>query len=832
MRPLLLVLGLGAAYAAGSVLSYHLFGASDIGVAYYPPAGVSAAALVLLARRDWPWAVLGFVGAELLVDTAQGYEAWRALGFALGNSLEPLVGASLFLAWNPHVDLRRRRDLARFSLTMLVAGPAVGALVGSLFLVRSEGYLSDAFHWWIGDALAVLTVGASVIALARRHAWQDLRSPTEAVLFLGGAAAVSSVLFWHWELPFVFLAGPLLLIAAFRYGLTGVATAGLLVATIANVATATGSGPFAALDDLSPQEQLGMTQLFLAVVVLSSWFFAAEIHERLVATDQRRVEHTARARAELVTDVVTALERDVNLIGRARAVADLLVPELADYATIEYRPEGHWEVLALTHRDPHLLPVLHELRVSHRLADDRPGSVNRVATTERPGRVDQIDDGVRASFAPDERTRQLLEALAPTSHTTVPLRMGDVPGVLLLGRSGPGRSGFTEADHRLIEDIGWRTGLALENARLYEETRRVARELQRALMADSLAEVAGCACAGRYEPGAHDLEVGGDWYETIDLGDGRVGLAVGDVVGRGLKAAATMGRLRTALAAVADGGADPGAVLDQLDRFARRVRGADCASCCYAVLDLRRGLLHHASAGHPPLLIRRADGTTEYLEDGRSGLLGLGDGPRSTGTAVIEPGDTVILYSDGLVERRDEHLDLGLGRLADVVAAADPDSLDDLCDRVMRRMAPRDGLSDDAVVLAVVAGASPQESHRLTFPADPGQLARVRQVLRTWLAATGMAQEAAELAVLAVNEACSNAIEHAYHDGQTGDVDLGLHADDGHLVVTVRDRGAWRPDHGIPGRGRGAMIMEELSEDVDLVTDGRGTSVRLTFSRS
>ena len=661
-----LFLVVGAAYAAGSLLAYQLFGASDIGLAYFPSAGVTAAAMLLRPRRDWPIVLAAAATAEVTVDLTQGYEVARALGFALANTVEPFVGASLLRWRRPELDLRETGDVLAFTATMVVAGPAVGGLIGALALPGApEGYLSDAFHWMVGDGLGVLTVGAPIVALALPATRRALRPPALVAVTLVLAAAVSVAIFVWNDNPVMFLILPPLVVVAFRFGVGGVAPFAAIVAFVANVATATGRGPFAAISDVSPQVQLGITQLYLAVMVLSTWLFATEIHRREVATARLVVEQDARAAVE-------------------------------------------------------------------------------------------------------ERQAQ---------------------------------------------------------------SESVALRLQRSLLPDRLVQTWEVSTAARYDPGVEGLEVGGDWYDTIALPDGRLGLAVGDIVGRGLEAAATMGRVRTALAGLAWGAAGPGEALERLQAFTTlRIGRADCASCFYAVLDPATGLLRYASAGHPPALLRRPDGTVDVLDGGRSGLVGLGDGPRPDAVVQLVPGSMLFAYSDGLIERRDEHLDVGLDRLVRFLERTDPGDLDALCDDLVTAMTGGRRRDDVAVLAIRYEGPATAPVH-LDVPADVRELAGIRRGLADAVDGA-LAGDHLEEFQLAVSEICANAVEHAYLGQPGGRVEVFLTVEPRDVVAVVRDRGSWRPPVGGTRRGRGVHIAQSLTDGFELVSDQRGTRVELRFRRS
>jgi serine phosphatase RsbU (regulator of sigma subunit) len=200
--------------------------------------------------------------------------------------------------------------------------------------------------------------------------------------------------------------------------------------------------------------------------------------------------------------------------------------------------------------------------------------------------------------------------------------------------------------------------------RALTEQRAIALQLQNSMLPDLLVPDGLIAYAG-YVPAQGAMSVGGDWYDLFDMGGGCVALSVGDVAGHGLTAAATMGQLRSATRAEALHSSSPVEALAGLARFASPLDGRPLATVAYAVLDLRTGDLSYALAGHPPPLLIRAGGHTELLEGGRSPLLGVAPlESRAQGSAKLAPGDTLVIYTDGLIERPDSTIDVGLADLA------------------------------------------------------------------------------------------------------------------------------------------------------------------------
>jgi serine phosphatase RsbU (regulator of sigma subunit)/anti-sigma regulatory factor (Ser/Thr protein kinase) len=351
----------------------------------------------------------------------------------------------------------------------------------------------------------------------------------------------------------------------------------------------------------------------------------------------------------------------------------------------------------------------------------------------------------------------------------------------------------------------------------------VALTLQRTLLPAELPDVVGAELAGRYVPAGRALEVGGDFYDATPLGDGRVVLAIGDVAGHGVLAAAVMGQIRQALRAYALEGHEPGTLMDRLDRLVSQ-SGLVMTTCLCALLDPATGLLRYANAGHPPPLVIRATGGVERLGGGLSNPLGTSTATRyKQAECMLGEGDMLLLYTDGLVERRGESIDAGIDRLA--AAVPHPDAADAICERVLRGLA-REGPDDDVAILALRRTALLEERVRLVLPAHPARLVDVRRRLVAWLRAHDVAQPEIRDIVLAAHEACMNAVEHAYGPIDA-EIEVEARLDDGVLELRVSDRGRWRePRSG--HRGRGRSIMGTLMDEVAIDTGGGGSTVVLT----
>jgi serine phosphatase RsbU (regulator of sigma subunit) len=275
----------------------------------------------------------------------------------------------------------------------------------------------------------------------------------------------------------------------------------------------------------------------------------------------------------------------------------------------------------------------------------------------------------------------------------------DLLGVLHVGTLQPRT--FTNEDAAVLQLAASRAASAIERARLFdalEREHRVAVTLQRSLLPDRLPDLVGVRVAARYFP-ARD-EVGGDWYDVIDLPRGQVGIAIGDVVGHGVRAATLMGQLRTALRAYALEDHPPGLVLERLDRFLQSIRGPGMATAAYATFDPDGGKLRFASAGHPPPAMAAPDGARRFVETSPNVPLGvLPESSYAEQELTLGDGQMFLLYTDGLIEVRGESLDVGLDRLLDVMRGASTPQR--LCNQIARALVPREGARDDIAFVAL-----------------------------------------------------------------------------------------------------------------------------------
>jgi serine phosphatase RsbU (regulator of sigma subunit)/anti-sigma regulatory factor (Ser/Thr protein kinase) len=376
-----------------------------------------------------------------------------------------------------------------------------------------------------------------------------------------------------------------------------------------------------------------------------------------------------------------------------------------------------------------------------------------------------------------------------------------------------GMLGLTYALHRL--------GGAL--ASMLARERGMAETLQRSLLPDRLPEVPGVRLAARYVPGAVGTQVGGDWYDVIPLPSGEIGLVMGDVVGHDLDAAASMGQLRNALRALAAEGAAPHTVLERLNRLCLHQGLGGMATVLYAVLDPVLGTLRVANAGHyPPLLA--GDGRRVFLESAPCPPIGaVREASFTSAVHRLPTGSLLVLYTDGLVERRDVDVQTGMTRLASLVGGPEAEDLEELCDVLLSGMLGGSAPDDDVAVLTVAAQARLGSRLDFTVPAQAEQLSVLRRTLERWLTEAGATDEEVYEITVACSEATTNAIEHAYGPG-SAEVQVVCAIEDGRVTVSVRDWGQWRDARG-RDRGRGQYLMGELMDGVEVTHGDRGTLV-------
>jgi PAS domain S-box-containing protein len=374
------------------------------------------------------------------------------------------------------------------------------------------------------------------------------------------------------------------------------------------------------------------------------------------------------------------------------------------------------------------------------------------------------------------------------------------------------RAGKIVGASAIARDIAEHKRAKQEVTRLYEQQRHVALTLQHALMG-SPREVPGIQTASRYFPATQGAGVGGDWFDLIPLGAGRVGVLIGDVMGRGLEAATVMGQLRSAANALARTGMPPQQLMHALDAVARDLPD-QLITCCYLVIDPDGEMVTACSAGHLPILLVEPDAEVRRLPIPVSVPLGVGDVPFVEATLPVTANTTLVLYTDGLVETHRCDLDKQIGLLEDelrVVFAAGP-SLETAADRVLTALLPRiDEPPDDVTLLLVRTPAAPVASAAAIVPPEPQAVASGRRFVERTLAAWART-ELTDTACLLVSEILTNAVRHAQ-----APIGLRMHRTVQEISFEITDDNTHLPQRRLPDRddesGRGLMLVEALASD-------------------
>jgi serine phosphatase RsbU (regulator of sigma subunit)/anti-sigma regulatory factor (Ser/Thr protein kinase) len=439
------------------------------------------------------------------------------------------------------------------------------------------------------------------------------------------------------------------------------------------------------------------------------------------------------------------------------------------------------------------------------------GFAGRIAAQRRAVVIDDVDHA--------DILNPILREKGIRSLLGVPLAVEDrVLGVLHVGSLV--RRSFTDEERDLLQLAADRAAIAIEHATLYEQ-RLLAESLQRRLLPIDSRGITGIELASRYLPASH-AGLGGDWYDAFPLGGGRVVVTVGDVVGHGMEAAAVMAQLRTALRAYAVDGHPPGDVVERVNRLMCDLGPHAMTTLAYVVIDPERESVEIVTAGHPPPLLICPEGPASYLPVSGGIPLAVAAAARYTSsTHRLEAGTTIVLYTDGLVETRGESITDGLERLRGL--ADEPVAVEALCTKLVERLVPSER-ADDVAIIAARLQPVPAEL-RGPWPADREALARIRRHLSRWLRMQGASEEEIYDIMVACQEACANAVEHAYRPGPHS-FDFEATCCDGRVLVTVRDRGRWRPPRGT-NRGRGMAMMHALMDTVDVQRTDEGTVVVL-----
>jgi serine phosphatase RsbU (regulator of sigma subunit)/anti-sigma regulatory factor (Ser/Thr protein kinase) len=563
------------------------------------------------------------------------------------------------------------------------------------------------------------------------------------------------------------------------------------------------------------RDLIGRTLLFAAIgLILIA--YVAYVRAQRVALSAR--EQDARAIAEAATKRVRDLQWITDAALPHVGLQDLLDQLLTRVVHVFGADQG---AILLRGDDASRLELHASRGVPSKLGRDYYRSIagrlaGRLASSRQPVTLER-----------NQATAALQSLLASADMQSVlglPLILDrQLLGVMYVGTRA--RRPFSEDDAALLQLVGDRVALAVDRARLFEQERHIAETLQRSLLPEQLPQLPGMDVAVRYLPAGAGMEVGGDWFDMLELGDGRVVVAMGDVVGRGVRAAALMGKLRTSLEAYAFDGRSPEEVVERLHSLMERQHRAEMATLLYVVIEPDRASAELASAGHMPLLIRGANGEARFAARDVSPPLGALPFVRFEASRIdVEPGSALVLFTDGLVEVRGTSIELRLEELRRTVEAG-PSAPDALCDALLEQMLGHKEPQDDVALLVLGVSSLPAQGFTLDLPAEPEALSSVRQSLDRWLTEAGTSRRDVHAIKVACGEACANAIEHAY---RPGDAAFRIEASrvDSDVLIVVRDFGGWREPRGTD-RGRGLPLMEALMDSVQVAPSSEGTTVQL-----
>lgn len=684
------------AFVVGAVLSWTSFGSAVGPAFFYPPAGVTVAAMLLTRRALWPAVVAAIMAAEILVDTYFGNDFREAAGFGVANVAEPLIGATLALTWcGRRPNLSRRRDFWIFIAAACLVGPMFGGLIGGTVSSAHDRtpWLNAVLNWSAGDALGVLVVGAPILLWATQS-YVVRQRPWETLGVLAATAGLSMVAFWGQTPPSVLIL-PVLAWAALRLDMLGAALSGAVVAILANMMTTHGHGILAGME-VQDGTRVILTQVFVATIVVVAMLIAQEASARVNAVQERELERRERMRME-------------SLAGLAQRLSAALTPhDIGESLTAYLLNEAgatslNLGLLSPDGRDLNWVVMQGYPQV---VVDEFAGSVEmseRTVATDaaRSGQPVIIHDSAEYAAAYPAKAHWVRMS-GSESVVGWPLTSGGAPiGALLLAWSAP--QSLNTAQLAYISTAASMVGQALVRSKVYADEHARAAVLQSAVLPSGPADVPGLDVCVTYEPADVAQGLGGDWYDVMALPKDRTYLAVGDVVGHGLPAVEDMAQLRSAGRALAHQGMPPALLLGELNGFTRHASQGKFATMAVAIFDSAAGVLTYCVAGHPPPFLRRAaTGEVSRLTDARGPVLGpMHKATYTEGELHIDPGDILVMYTDGLVERHGIDIEKGMALAQEIIAGWNGNTvLTESCELLQDQLAPPPR-ADDVCIIAV-----------------------------------------------------------------------------------------------------------------------------------
>jgi len=468
--------------------------------------------------------------------------------------------------------------------------------------------------------------------------------------------------------------------------------------SIAIVPLSVAGRPFGAVSlSFSKPHRFAADERAFTVAIAAQAASALE-RSRLFENERRR-----REQLDFLVEASEALVSTLDVDTTLERLAALAVPRVADWCSIDLVSEDGLRNVVVAHVDPARRALAQELQRRYPPDPNAPNGASNVIRTGLPELYPSILDELLAEAAVDEEHLRLIRELGMVSGIVVPLAArGRTLGALTLIAAESGHR-YSEDDLALAEELARRAALAIDNATLYRREHDAALALQRALLPSELSAPPPVEVAARYLPAGPGLEVGGDWYDVVETEDGSLAVVVGDVAGRGIQAAAVMGRLRTALRAYILDGHGPGAAVERLDTLMDDLEEPSMATLVHLALDPASGRTEYVIAGHPPPLLRDRGAEVRALEGRVVPPIGLGASRRlEASRTTLRPGSTLLLYTDGLVERRADGIAGGVTLLRETFATA-PDEVEACADAIVEALAP-DALDDDAALLILRFG--------------------------------------------------------------------------------------------------------------------------------
>lgn len=437
--------------------------------------------------------------------------------------------------------------------------------------------------------------------------------------------------------------------------------------------------------------------LFLRLLADTCATTIDRIDAQAAAADREaKLAFLAEATAELIGD----LDYESTL----GAVAEAAVPWFADWCAIALEDDGLLRSIAVAHNHPELEDTVRELMERYPASPEDEGGSYEVLRTGRSNLIPEVTDEMLVQSAKDDEHLRLIRRLELRSAMSCPLKVRDHVFGVITWVAGEGGRRFGPADLEFGEEIARRAAVAIDNAQLHSQVREVALELQRAVLPAALPAADGFRAAVRYLP-AGRTDAGGDFYDLVPLEGGRLAVFVGDVMGRGVQATSVMAQMRSAMRTLIAIDPRPEALMTALDRVFEALHVDQLVTTVYALADPGTDTVEVVSAGHPEPLVVRAGGTVESLAQDSTLLLGAGGGERSVLRVALDPGDALLLYTDGLVERRGEDIDAGAARLVTALTAYRAADLEAWLTRVVETT--RDPTRDDDVAALLLVRDAP-----------------------------------------------------------------------------------------------------------------------------